>query len=251
MAYRRTMRRRRGYKRRIMRQVAHPKNAKGPCRSIRVFPQGSPVVDSKMYAYNANLLYIWNLTAITRGDEINMRTRDVVNISGVKLRWFFKNTLQSSSQENAGSPLFPVVVNMAIISRKAFSDNINDEFFRTNGRNERSVGFTDTAVFGWDRAWLPINADKFNVIYHRRFQLSVAGNTGGYSAGAQNCFKRMARYFKINKQFRYRDGTSGSAQDELILVMWVAAPDDGGITQIEDAVAIAAETTVFFRNPTT
>jgi len=251
MAFRGTMRRRRRRypKGRIMKAVAQRKNARGPCRSIRVYTTGTS--DSKMYLFNANNLYLWNLTQIPRGTQINNRTRDVVNISGIKLRWFFKNTFNTFSQTDFGVATYPIVVNMAILNRKAYSDAMTDEFFRCPGRAERSLAFADASLSGWDRAWLPLNADKFNIIYHRRFSLSVASNSNGYSAGAQNCFKRMARYIKINRQFRYRDESSTSSQDELFLVVWFAAPDDTNPVQIEDVAAVAAETTVYFRNPTT
>jgi len=159
-------------------------------------------------------LYSVDLVNIPLGvdNQINLRQRGIINCRGISIYMNMRN-----NQEDA------MYANVAVIVPR-YQQNLASvdpvDFYRGN-QSQRGVDF-NTGLSGLEMHMLPINRDKYHVLYHRRLTLAPRGPVPtDFSVGnALSNYKTIKKYIKVNRQLRY-DGdaiTSGRIQ----LVYWFA-----------------------------
>lgn len=237
--------RRRRYKRRMLRHVGFPITYKGPCKTVTLGTSTQNEYDTQ-FIYSVNITTIARDTTVSTG--INLRSRDVVNLSGIKLRWFFQNRLNAIPQVAGGLPAYPLYVNMALLSWNDPDVDLGADFFRVNS-DKRSLDFSDGTLNGWDRAVLPVNADENNVIWHTRFILGCGTTGQTYGTNEVKTYKRMSRYIKIRRQVRYAGESASSCTTPIYLVWWCSSPAEANNTVNPKALQINPKIEVFFREP--
>lgn len=159
-------------------------------------------------------LAIYEPTAITGtvNNEIYARQRDLIRITGLKIDLEYRN--------NNSVPMY---MNVAVVSLKNNTVVTTSNFFRKYGAT-RGVDFGDSSLGAIDLHRLPINADLYNVLSHKRFILrgydlenaaQFVLNSGGSNYGVHS------EYININRQFRFVNATSSRSQTPLFICMWV------------------------------
>ena len=147
-----------------------------------------------------------SLIDITRGDAINARERDVIDLRGFSICMGGQNNLTG----------LPLLVNVAVLSSK-FDPTQNPtsaDFFRGEG-SSRGEDF-DTSLQASEFHCLPINTDKYFVQAHHRMKLSRFG------VNAQDHFQKKF-YVPIKRQIRFDTTTSTSINRQFYLVWWCDA----------------------------
>lgn len=174
-------------------------------------------------------LYSVDLVNIPLGvdNQINLRQRGIINCRGISIYMNMRN-----NQEDA------MYANVAVIVPR-FQQNLASvdpvDFFRGN-QSQRGVDF-NVGLSGLEMHMLPINQDKYHVLFHRRLTLAPRGPVvSDFSVGNSLAnYRTIKKYIKVNRQLRY-DGdaiTSGRIQ----LVYWFADFDHTP-TQIAESSAV-------------
>lgn len=156
--------------------------------------------------YSTRTLYQLDLTNIakTTTNAINERQRDMINVSGFRLRW---------TVNNRSSP--PLHINFAMVAPKTDS-LLSTDFFRAAG-SERASDFSN-GLNDLQFATLPINTDKHNILWHHRTTLSPETVGAVYNSETNN-FKTYSKYIKLKRQIRY-DPARGSADSPVYFLYW-------------------------------
>lgn len=185
---------------------------------------------------NTRTLYANELTQITRGPNINERTRDVVNLLGFSIKMHF-----------TGRFTVPLYFNIAIIAPKSPDRSIAPwntspgsattlaDFFRNHG-NVRGHAF-DTNRTPIQFHNLPINTDEYEVFTRRKFYLFPNSGAGGYPVGSRVNFTKKNFYVKIKRQMRYDSISSSSCQTPIFIVWWCDRLDLAAGGLVENDVA--------------
>jgi len=137
--------------------------------------------------------------------EINRRSRDIVNLKGIKLSM---NIVNGSDQ--------PLYVNVAVIVPKYDQSQSTvriRDFFRGNA-NGRGTDF-DTNLSALELNTLPINRDQYHVLYHRRMTLGPAGTVGGYNTDANRSYATINKWIKVNRQIHYENNEPVNGRVQL------------------------------------
>jgi len=170
------------------------------------------------------------------GDNRNERQRQVANIRGWKV---------CCSVDN--QRIVPLYFNMALIITKNGIFGVND-FFR--GRDgERSVNFS-TGLTSNELHCLPINTDKYHVLWHHRALLNGSSATSNVNRSGTT-YGIINKYIKLGRQVRFENAdTATSANEDARLVFW---SDDFGassttLTQA-DAFQLQLSVCCYFRDP--
>lgn len=190
---------------------------------------------------SSRVLYSTNLTVIakTADNNIQGRQRDMVNYRGCKLCIELRNLTDS-----------PLYFNMAIlVSKKARTIDTAD-FFRGN-TGDRSKDF-GPALTGLQLHCLPINADEYTILKHKRFKLNVVSNGAavtGFSNQYGSSYKTISMYVPIKRQLRYDDGAVSPIQP-IFLVYWLdrfgAA---SGQTPVNDQITMTEHHIAYWKEP--
>lgn len=185
-------------------------------------------------------LYQDPLIQIGSGTATNQREKDIVYISGFRIVTEWNCVLQ-----------YAMFCNMAIVfdKRAAPGDTSIDQtdFFRALGRNaERANSFNDYANQNSLSYHLnPLNADRFTVLKHFRFQLGGINNTGGYNTQTMNNWRMMKFWIPLKKKVVWEDG---ALQSQIFLLQWVDRCSDGfTVTPIANAVQLNTNVSVYFK----
>lgn len=182
-------------------------------------------------------LYQQDLTDIpgtTSGvPQIDERRRALLNYRGVKVCMEWKNNLSVD-----------LLCNIAIIAPRAGTSVPTTDFFRGNG-NVRAIDFNVFSLNSMDIHCRPINADKYTVLKHMKFQLGATG-----TGTLPRAYKFVEFYQAINRQLRYDDEDGGSAKTPFFLVYW-AAPVLTTTTDPTNASAytVTYDTVAYYREP--
>lgn len=155
---------------------------------------------------NTRVLNQTPLINITRGDNINARERDVIDLRGFSICVGGQNNLTG----------LPLLVNVAVLSSKfdPTSVPVVEDFFRGEG-SARGDDF-DTNLQATEFHCLPINTDKYFVQAHHRMKLSRFG------VNAQDHFQKKF-YVPIKRQIRYDNSSGSSLNRQFYLVWWCDA----------------------------
>jgi len=173
-------------------------------------------------------------------NEINLRQRGMINCRGISLYMNMRN-----NQEDA------MYCNVAVVCPK-FQQNLPGisvaDFFRGNG-SDRGVDFSSSSLTGLQMHMLPINKDKFHILYHRRITLAPRGPVASdFSIGnAMPNYYTLKKYIKVNRQLRYDGNTIVSGRIQL--VYWFSDFDSVASSVPEDnAVTVSEHHLVYFRD---
>lgn len=196
-----------------------------------------------------NRLITFDVTSLARGTTINTRERDIINLSGVRLRMSFKNTISK-----------PLYLNMCLLSPKENSTYSNAAtwetapLFRNLGGAQRTVQFNDITLNGIARHTFPLNTDRFAVLWHFRTQMgATGGNTvGGYSTGAggPRSYRTLSRYIKLKRGVRYLSDLPNQAENPVWLLIWCNEIDEvAGFGSTVNALEWFGWGEIYFRDP--
>lgn len=162
----------------------------------------------ELTTHDTRTLYSWELTSIPKNNtanDIDLRNRQAVTIKGFKLCMEFENTLVAPTR---------ICVNVAVVCvKQEGSFGPNDAFFRGYG-DSRNVNFSG-ALSSNDLHCRPINADRMQVLMHKRFMLTQNGH--GESGTSQ---KALNQYIKVNRQFRYEKDQDSPEKEPIWLYVW-------------------------------
>lgn len=225
MPYRYRKRKVRPYKKKVRRGMAYKRRKIGfsprnvPCKRYSP-PNGSPTrTEYQLYADEFTQL------EKTASNDINARQRNIVTLKGLK--WYIHAM-------NSGA--YPVTFNFAIIGYKHLSASpttLGTQFFRNGGiafssaANDRALDFATANMNGHDFETLPINADRYTILKHKKCLLGPAdGNTNtSYYTQLPNS-RRCNGYMKINRNIRYDSDEADTSDYKISLVYWFSKADD-------------------------
>ena len=185
----------------------------------------------------------------TTTDELNKRSRDIVNFRGVKICWWMRNVNPDGD---------PIYVNWAIISPKAEENGLtaipDGRFFRSSDGNERSKNF-GTNLTWIDSHCSPINTDLYHVHTHKRFVVNGVFNNGDSAPTNTNAMVNVGRkgqhmiekYLPINRQIRFGNGNTETRPQggNVFLVFWYQDTSE----QTGSMAQFGYQITQFFREP--
>lgn len=202
---------RRAYRRYRSRAQARPPPGEEP--GVRNTKRNENINANQVLLPGTLALYEPTSIAATASNEISARQRDLIRITGLKIDLEFRNNNS-----------IPMYMNIAVVSSKNNNTVSTTNFFRKYGAT-RGVDFGDASLGAVDLHRLPINADIYNVLSHKRFvvrgyDLENAAqfilNSGGQNYGTHS------EYININRQFRFVNATSTRSQTPIYIVMWCA-----------------------------
>lgn len=192
--------------------------------------------------FSSRILYTTPLIQnIPEGTGNAQRMRDLLNVRGFKLRVEVEN-----------NQTLPLYVNFAVVHPKQKYEITLDDFFRDNG-GDRSINFNDTSLDSLDYATRNINADRYNILMHKRFRLaSDAGEI-------QNAFQPMPNtdatrilqfYVPFKRQIRYDDAGTGELPiHQVYFLCWVdTANTPAGNAPIATVMRFSSRFITYFRN---
>lgn len=173
------------------------------------------------------------LIQLTRGDNINARERDIIDLRG------FKFCVQAQNlRTNA-----PLYVNVAVVSSKFDPTQAPTTagFFR--GENSSRGDNFDVNLQSAEFHCLPINTDKYFIQAHHRIQLAPFNTQ-------QKDYAMKEFYVPIKRQIRFDDSGSGSLNRQFYLVWWcdilLAA---SGSLPVSTALSLQWKAVTVFREP--
>jgi len=170
------------------------------------------VNDSSLIAYDSRSFHVTDITALeqaTSANSISRRQRQIVYLKGFKICEEISNNLDS-----------PLYYNIAVVAPHGNTSTPNQtDFFRSTGGTTRSTDF-GTSLSSLEFHCLPINTDKYTVLYHKRIMLNAVNNTASFAARDGRNYCVHDHYVKMNRQIRYDDTTSGSCENPVYVVHW-------------------------------
>lgn len=159
---------------------------------------------------NTKTLYSQRLIQIQRTgttDDLEKRQRDIVNMRGVKICFWVRNTDSVNNK--------PMFFNWAIIVPKNDDSNSStiatNDFFRGTG-GQRSQTFATSLSF-LDLRCLPINADKYRILHHKRMFITSDLNESNKGE------RLWEQYIPINRQIVF-DSETDFPRKNLYMVWW-------------------------------
>lgn len=228
-------------KRRVAREFGATKE-NSTCKQRTVYQSTGLALNATKFLYGVNL------TDIPRGTSINERERDVLSLKGIKVNFLFKNVFPSVS----ATPTDPILVNVCLLFPKDNTDILvgAPDFFKLTKTVGRAVNFNDTGnLSGMDYHTLPINSDKYGVLWHKRFKIANGSTATFYNSGSQNSWRTLNKYLKINRQVQYASATAASCNDPIFLCWWCTSiQEPTGVGTAAGQQTIGRITT-FFRDP--
>lgn len=216
-AYKR--RRRAVYRMRKRRRFSPPNPSSGTATSKRHQIR----LDAGGTAIGTRSLISENLAAIphSTANTIDERQRNILNLRGTKLCFEVTN--------NTDDPLY---FNCAVIVPKLSSAVTTTDFFR-GSTGERAEDF-GVALTGLQFHCLPINSDKYHILWHKRYKLRPLNNsTGTQRATSGSNYMNIEKYIKYKRQIRFTGNSDTNAEGGApFLVFWGARFDTASGTAV-------------------
>jgi len=219
--------------------IGYPAGISGSSKSNQV---GQSNVQSRQTkTLNSEITLFNNISQATALNEINGRQRRTIYAGGLKLCMEVLN----------GNPSQPMYFNVAILNNKQGPGNLANDFFRNQGINaNREIDFSSTLSSN-ELHCLPINTDKFNVLWHKRYLLGPASTAenadyGGYDG--MPSFQSINAYVPIKRNIRYNN--SGFAQDSDVCMVYWGAPFGGNSDEPPSGeLQVGYRIIAYFREP--
>ena len=184
---------------------------------------GSGTAKTDVAAQNTNAtgtrtLNFEPLINITRGDSINARERDIIDLRGFTICLGAQNNLTG----------LPLLMNVAVLSSKFDPTQVptSTDFFR--GESATRGDDFDTGLQASEFHCLPINTDKYFVQSHHRYKLSRFG------VNAMDHLQKKF-YVPIKRQIRFDTNAGSSINRQFYLVWWCDAHMDPALAPVRAA----------------
>lgn len=190
-------------------------------------------VDEHGVTKDTRTMYEHNLFDVAKGTAENTRERATVKISGMKI------CMQVRNKDNN-----PMYLNMAMVSTKSGDSGTGiqlQDFFRSSGAS-RGRDFSDPSLTGQEMHCLPINADKYIILFHRRYLLGPTPLSTTFSphTGRPN-YKNFDFYQKINRQISYDADTATRPETgQVHFIYWFSPYEMGPGSAVQTNVAEAS-----------
>jgi len=201
--------------------------------------QGVPTKTDRMTSIGSNPIdshqvYYTDLTDIKSFDvsggigvggiKNNRRLGCVTDIRGWRI------TLDIRNKQS----LVPCYFNYAVVRQNEYGVITNSEFFR-DYNDSKDVTF-NTALTCQALANLPLNPDKFHILFHKRVWIPRATSPGAtqYSAGSymDSNFRKLKMYIPFKHSHVFNDDGGDNSPRPIFLVVWCADPMTVGLTGV-------------------
>lgn len=224
--------------------------------------------DDSLLAIATRTVYSKPIITIGRGDQINQRQRDMINLRGIKMEW---NVISLSTAYT--------VLNWCVIAPKVSagsgSANPNNSLATSElwrgYQNLRAINPNAATWSGMDRVNAQINTDMFTVFKRGKIQLNPGRKTvDRYSGEISNrvtppidpdqevfhtekgaCFRQKKVWLPIRRQIRFDPTIDNNCPAEQIWFMWwLDNPfqDSGGLPETA-AAGLMARFIIYFKEP--
>jgi len=188
---------------------------------------------------NTRQQYVHSLSDIPEGTELDARQRRIVNLRGFKL------CLEVKSIGPA-----PLYVNIAVLSPKGNAENVTvNDFFRSSQATDRARDFADDLNSN-EFHCLPINADRYTILKHKRYRLIPGGTESGSVSQQGLSYMNVDWYIPLKRQLRY-DGTTGQPEAGAVsLVYWFDEfATSSGTASTTGIVQMSRRCVTYFKEP--
>jgi len=194
--------------------------------------------DNTLILKNSRTLYVHEISDIEQGQLPNQRNRDLLNFRGVRLCLYWQNDINNRQ----------LFVNMAVLSPKTGITIDEENFFRSNAQ-ERGLNFEEPNLTAMDYHCRPINADKYNIITHKRFVLASPNNE--LNCGNLRASIRVMKYIKIKRQLRYQQLFEGpeTCTTPIFFCWWCEQEGAPAESEQIPSCKIDHRIIAYFRNP--
>lgn len=196
-------------------------------------------IDSPLNNYDTRTFYQLDPLQIIRGDTLDSRNRDMINLRGIKATFLFKNAKTK-----------PLQINWACVASKKRGAVDGSDWWRSNEGTSRQQDF-DVNADAMTMHNSAINTDEFTVLFHKRFTLISPEADGLWHAKTGNGrpWVQMEKYVKINRQIRF-EGSSSLSEQRISFVWYCTEPGDpqGHVAQV-GGLQVQAKTVCFFKEP--
>lgn len=185
-----------------------------------------------------------NILLLEQGDQINQRSRRVVNLRGVELHSIYRFN-DSFDDEIWLGDVNPIYLHIALVHPKTGGSIDPTDFFRayTSERDKNADN-----VNALESIFSTINTDQYNVYFHKHIKVTkqLFQDAGGMR-GPEILWKK---YIPIQRQIRFETNTAGSCVDALHYVWWYTASTTGpGVPDNVTWLNHRYRTIVHFREP--
>jgi len=219
--------------------VGEPRSGRNQCKSAIITDTATANL-----SLNGSTLYTYDLTGIAQGNEQYQRERSIINVSGFKIKIWFRN-FQGST---------PCWINCAVIAPKSTTsgDNVSGiSFFRNEGGTQRYFDFNGIGATGFQQATRSINNDDYVILWRKRFMLGQQspGAVNYNEQSGRSSYRLIERYIPLKRQVRYADAESISATDGRVwLVYWQQNPDSLAVAGLPSGSLLVSQKFVtYFR----
>ncbi|AXH77887.1 MAG: capsid protein [Tethyvirus abatis] len=186
-------------------------------------------------------LYQFQLWNIVKGQAIDNRERDIVNLRGYRFNCEFVNRFNTA----------PLQGHICVLVPKALTPTISTtDFFRAHKDSRAedfNVGRTSIEFMKW-----PVNTDKYHILMHHRFTLAPSNASEPYNTMGPKNWYSYSRYLPIKRQIRYDGSSNADNTMNISLCYWFDYfGQTAGATSAVNAVGIGHDVTAYFREPKT
>ena len=205
--------------------------------------RNTPINDVAPTLVATKVLRSFNLCDVPHSDtnNINTRQRHLVNFRGFKL------CMEVSNVEDV-----PIYFNVAMVTVKANTAPTAFEFFRGSGQN-RALDFGGATVNGLEYHCLPLNADKFNILWHKRYTLNPGFSTTPtvYKSDSGKSFFTIKKYTKFNRQLQYANNADVIPESGGVwLIYWASVFGSSDVSpSLPNALSISTRVVAYYREP--
>lgn len=206
--YRKTGARRLGSRKRFKSSVGRP-ISRAITKRYQTGSDGYASVSTLQFYAN------WEITEFparknTANQDLFRRERDVINFSGFKINFNWRNNLNEN-----------IYLNFAIVHPHDETLPVGSGFFRNpgNGTDSRETNWVGT-LSGLALHKTKINTDRYDVLYHRRVTIGPVTNALGIHPDRPN-WTTLSKYFRIKRQLRFASGTDTNPEEgRLFGIVW-------------------------------
>lgn len=175
-------------------------------------------------------------------DQPSLRERNVVYVSGVKF------CIQVANLDDR-----PLRVHYAIVKRKDAITPTGTDFLGGLGSINRGVDLNTVGLVDGYLDCLPINTDEYIVFKHKKFVLNprpgtVAANLAYVGNSTSGNYRRLEKYIKINRQFRFETSTDTEPIGQLYMVFWCYCVEMSELVSRPQKLQVECEKLVYFRD---
>lgn len=188
---------------------------------------------------NSNTLYDEDVLNLERGDLLNQRERDLVNLRGWKINMELVNTTASV-----------VYCNVAIIHPKKATAVSSSQFFRSYDTS-RNQDFGSTLMNAHMRHCYPINTDQYLILKHKRFRLAPNGQAANQSQEFGSSVHNECLWVPLGRQIRFNGNGSTTNNQKAYLVYWFGQAGTNTLDAANAVCNASFDVSMYYKEPKT